>query len=169
VNGMSICIVPEMNSGYVYFVKFGDLIKIGYAACVASRFTSHRRAQGEIEFLFSVKGSFKREQAFHKALKRYRSSPYGKAGPVLHEYFSIPEEKLIEIKNALSSEPGFSDKEIRTDIKQAFPIARETHKRLKVYAFKNGIHLQDIFAEAMNLWLEKHGEPAMYDSEGNEQ
>lgn len=62
------------DPGYIYFVKSGDFIKIGYSRSLAARFHKLRTdAPVELELLHIEGGSVKQEKCFHRHFAAIRS------------------------------------------------------------------------------------------------
>jgi hypothetical protein len=147
----------------IYFIKFGNIVKIGRARCVASRIKQHAREKNmPIQFLFSVKGDETREKLFHRVFANYRTQDGASSHWTSHpEHFYIPDDVLAEFMSTVEGEPGFVTGEPeKSTTKVTVVVDRERLAEYRKAGRKVGLNTFQAFAtSAVNHFLKDNGLP----------
>jgi len=85
------------NSGFVYFLRSGDLIKIGFATNIRKRITDLQIANpGELVLLASMRGSPWIEKKLHHRFRSLRSrGEWFSSGPRLLDFIKTIQERSV--------------------------------------------------------------------------
>jgi len=128
-------------TGYVYFIKAGECLKVGHSIDPKERFNEHRiterRTRPELLFLGCIPGTRADERHFHGKLREYREGD--------REWFRVGHDydlkELIGDAQLILSPPSIF-------VRPAVSLAPELHRRLKVLAASKDMTLQQLLTEA---------------------
>ena len=136
----------------IYFAKFVKLgvVKVGYTRNVATRMKQHRRAQGEVTFLFSMNGGIDLEKSIHSELRHKRAGGYcGYEGRPDH--FNLSDLEIEEIKDRHKTYGGFTEEEGEALRHISFAMSPDEYTRLRQLANKGHTSFQELLNEAVSL------------------